>query len=225
MIYSVMFRLGQYSFRILVHNRFLITLLCFFSGATDQFTQFEIQQRELRPPVRYKITLSVVMSQYVYLSAFRATICSFEISCISIAILMCFSFCLSVLLRREHKIPVLRPSRAIDQAIGQLVSLIYGRGTRVPRELNNQILSASKVLFGTFPPRAHVIFFQISYYSCIILVFASSSCFTLAVPMREVYCVGPCTWNPRSSQFILNGPFYFGHLESCSVAWKRISLD
>ena len=41
-----------------------------------------------------------------------------------------------------------------------------------------------------FSHRAHVPFFQISYSSfTIILVSASSSCFTLAVTMREVSCV------------------------------------
>ena len=45
--------------------------------------------------------------------------------------------------------------------------------------------------------------FKISYSSlAIILAFASSSCFTLAVPMREVYCVGykprALEWDPRS---------------------------
>ena len=43
---------------------------------------------------------------------------------------------------------------------------------------------------GPFPLRAHVLSFQISYYSfTIFLVSASSSCFTLAVPMREVSVV------------------------------------
>ena len=43
----------------------------------------------------------------------------------------------------------------------------------------------------------------------------SSSCFTLAVPMREVSCVGytPRAWDPRSLQSMLNGPAYFGRLQ------------
>ena len=50
--------------------------------------------------------------------------------------------------------------------------------------------------FGTFLLRAHVTFFQISYYSpTIIFVSAFSSCFALAVPMREVSCVG---YTPRA---------------------------
>ena len=68
------------------------------------------------------------------------------------------------------------------------------------RELDSWILRASQVLFGTFPLRAHIPFFQISYYYRIILVSASSFSFTLAVPMREVYCVGYTlrAWDPRS---------------------------
>ena len=60
--------------------------------------------------------------------------------------------------------------------------------------------------------RTRVPLFYISYYSfAIILVSASSSCFTLAVPMREVYCVGytPRAWDPRSLQPVLDGPLFF----------------
>ena len=56
------------------------------------------------------------------------------------------------------------------------------------------------------------LFFQIPYYSlAIILVSASSSCFTLAVPLREVSCLGytPRAWDTRSLQSMLNGPLYF----------------
>ena len=63
---------------------------------------------------------------------------------------------------------------------------------------------------GTIPLRAHVSFFQISYYSlAIILVSVSSSFITLAIPMREVFCVGytPRAWDPRYLQAILDGPF------------------
>ena len=78
--------------------------------------------------------------------------------------------------------------------LGYLVCLIYGKGTRVP-------------LFGTFPPySAHVPSFHISYYSLTItLVSAPTSCFTFAVPMRDVYCVGytPLARDPRS----LYGPY------------------
>ena len=47
--------------------------------------------------------------------------------------------------------------------------------------------------------------------SCIILVSASSSCFTLTVLMREVSCVGytPRAWNPRPLYAMLNGLLYF----------------
>ena len=65
---------------------------------------------------------------------------------------------------------------------------------------------------GLSPPYSvHVPSFHISYYSLIILVSAPSSCFTLAVPMREVYCVEytPCAWDPRSLQSILDVPLYF----------------
>ena len=61
-------------------------------------------------------------------------------------------------------------------------------------------------LFEIFHPRAHVPFFQISYYSlAIILMSASSSCFTHDVLMREVPYVGytPRAWYPRSLQSIL----------------------
>ena len=63
--------------------------------------------------------------------------------------------------------------------------------------------------------------------SCIILVSISSSSFVLAVPMREVYCVGYTfrAWHPRSLQSILNGPLYFGLLGSCFVAWKKNALS
>ena len=53
---------------------------------------------------------------------------------------------------------------------------------------------------------------QISYYSiAITLASASSSCFTLAIPIREVYCVGytPRAWDPLYLQSILDGPLYF----------------
>ena len=71
---------------------------------------------------------------------------------------------------------------------------------------------ASQALFGTFLLRAHVPFFQISYYCLdVILVSASSSCFALAVLMREVPCVRytPRAWDLRSLKFILDGPLYF----------------
>ena len=69
-------------------------------------------------------------------------------------------------------------------------------------ELNRQILSASQALFRSFPLCAHVPFFQISCYSCIILVSVPSCSFTLVVLMREVYCViyTPRAWDPRSLQ-------------------------
>ena len=56
-------------------------------------------------------------------------------------------------------------------------------------EPNSLILSASQVLFGTFPLRVHVPFSLIS-----------SSRFTFAVLMREVYCVRytPRAWDPRT---------------------------
>ena len=54
-------------------------------------------------------------------------------------------------------------------------------------ELYSLILSTNWVLFRIFPLLAHVPVFQISYYSITItLVSVSYSCFTLAVPMREV---------------------------------------
>ena len=76
-----------------------------------------------------------------------------------------------------------QPSGAIDQAIGQvrLVSLIYGRGTRVPRRAT-----------------------QVDPQNLV-------SRFTFAVPMRDVYLVGytPHAWDPRSLQSMLNRPLYF----------------
>ena len=90
-------------------------------------------------------------------------------------------------------------------------SNLWYEDSRSLGELNSQILNASQVLFGTFPLRAHVPFFQISYYSHIILLSVSYSCFILAVSMFEVYCMGytPRACNPRSLQSMLNGPLYF----------------
>ena len=55
----------------------------------------------------------------------------------------------------------------------------------------------------------------------IILESAPSSCFTLAVPMRGVSCVGytPITWDPRSLQSMLNGPLY---LRSFATSSQRL---
>ena len=75
--------------------------------------------------------------------------------------------------------------------LGYLVSLIYGTGTCVPR---GAPLCAHVSFF-------HVSFFHVSYYSlAMILVSASSSCFTVAVSIREVYCVRyePRAWDPSS---------------------------
>ena len=49
------------------------------------------------------------------------------------------------------------------------------------------------------------------YSLTIILVSAPTSCFTFAVPMREVSCVGYTlrAWDLRSLQFILYVPLYF----------------
>ena len=58
----------------------------------------------------------------------------------------------------------------------------------------------------------HVPSFHISYYSLTItLVSAPTSCFTLSVPMREVYCVRytPRAWDSRSLLSILDVPLYF----------------
>ena len=59
----------------------------------------------------------------------------------------------------------------------------------------------SWVFFETFPLCSYVSFFHISYNSItMILVSVSSSCFTLAIPMREICRVGytPRAWDPRS---------------------------
>ena len=109
-----------------------------------------------------------------------------------------------------------QPSGAIDQAIGQvrLVSLIIWQG-----ELYRQIISVSQALFGTFPLRIQVPFFHISYYSLtIILVSAPSSCFTLAVPMREVYCVRytPRAWDPRS---------LYSLYQMLPLFFRRVAMD
>ena len=56
-------------------------------------------------------------------------------------------------------------------------------------------LESSNALIGTFPLRVRVSLFQISYYSlAITLVSVSSSCFTLAVTMLEVYTDTPRAW-------------------------------
>ena len=56
----------------------------------------------------------------------------------------------------------------------------------------------SCALFGTFPLRARVPLFWISYYSH--YSYVRYFLFALAIPMREVYCVGytPRAWDPRS---------------------------
>ena len=61
------------------------------------------------------------------------------------------------------------------------------------------LYSVNLALFGTFILRAHVPSIQISYYSAITLVSASSCCFILAVPMRGS-CLGyaPRAWDIRS---------------------------
>ena len=65
------------------------------------------------------------------------------------------------------------------------------------------------------PHSAHIPSFRISNYFAIILVSASSACFTLAVSMREVSFVvyTPRAWDPRSLQSMLNSPLYFGLLQ------------
>ena len=78
-------------------------------------------------------------------------------------------------------------------------------------ELHRQIRSASYALFEIFSLRTHVPFLQISFYSItMIVVSASSSCFTLAVPMCKTYCVAytPRAWDPRSLLSMLNDPLY-----------------
>ena len=66
---------------------------------------------------------------------------------------------------------------------------------------------------GLFAPySAHVPSFHISRYSLtIILASAPTFSFTLAVPIREVYCAKytPRAWDLRSLQFIINVPFVF----------------
>ena len=74
-----------------------------------------------------------------------------------------------------------------------IVVSIVKKATRIYRcsfeELHSQVLIASWVLFETFPLRAHVSFFHISHYSRAIILISFSSCFTLTVPMRNVYCL------------------------------------
>ena len=73
-------------------------------------------------------------------------------------------------------------------------------------------LTLVRPCLGLFYLRAYIPFFHISYSSTMILVSASSSCFALAVPMREVSCVGytPRAWDPSSLQSIHTpGPLVF----------------
>ena len=60
-------------------------------------------------------------------------------------------------------------------------------------------------MFGTFLP------YSAHYSLTIIFVSAPTSCFTLAVPMREVYFVSYTlrAWDSRSLQLILDVPLYF----------------
>ena len=76
------------------------------------------------------------------------------------------------------------PSGIIDQAIGQLVSLIYDRGTCFPRGAQQLIFSASQALFGNFSPlqrpRSFLPYFilLINQYFCICpQLFLHPSCF------------------------------------------------
>ena len=56
----------------------------------------------------------------------------------------------------------------------------------------------------------------------LILVSASSSCYTLAVPMREVSCVGyrPRAWDLRSLQCALDDPLHLCLYGPCSLIVK-----
>ena len=83
--------------------------------------------------------------------------------------------------------------------LGKLISLIYGRGLASLGELYRWSLALVRPCLRLFPIRAHVPCFHISYYSLTIIhVSASFSCFILAVPMREVLCVGYTrAWDPR----------------------------
>ena len=78
-------------------------------------------------------------------------------------------------------------------------------------------LGSSVVKSSTRPYlRLSLIVPTISYSSlAIILVSTVSSCFTLAVFMHEVFCVGYtlCARDPRSLLSMLNGLLYFGLLE------------
>ena len=78
--------------------------------------------------------------------------------------------------------------------------------------------------FGTFLTcSAHVPLFQISYSPTTVLASASSSYFFLAIPMREVSCMGyiPRAWDPRSLQCILDCPLYV----ELTLMARRVAID
>ena len=56
----------------------------------------------------------------------------------------------------------------------------------------------------------------------------SSSCFTLAVPRREVSCVGytSSAWEPRFLQFLLDGPMYcYGNYPHRKTDWACNNIN
>ena len=72
-------------------------------------------------------------------------------------------------------------------------------------------LALVRSCLGLSPLRAHFLSFYVSYYSLTIILLSSSSSYLhLAVPMHKVFCAdyAPRAWDPRSLQFMLNGPLY-----------------
>ena len=75
-----------------------------------------------------------------------------------------------------------------------------------------------------FPYSAHVRFVHISHSFTIIFSSASSSCFTLAVPMRNVSRAGYTSraWDPRSLSSMLSGPL---HIEAKWLNCRCVAID
>ena len=136
---------------------------------------------------------------------------SFHISYFSTDLQMSFSyssFNLSVFMRRVQW------NLEVDLLHGIPVPYCLSCGFLI---LFSNVSSAS---FRAIPKSIKII----KYNHTLLLSFLSvfSSCFTFAVPMRLVSCVGytPHAWDPRSLLSMLIGLLYFGLLERFCIDWR-----
>ena len=105
-------------------------------------------------------------------------------------------------------------------SIGTVIKYLFPSILPFKWELHSYILGATQALFGDFSPyTVYVLSFHIPYYFIILLVSASSSYFTLAVPVCEVQVYVLCgiytprAWYSRSLQSKLNSLLYFDLLQ------------